>query len=97
MPTNNPRFTFTISQALLDKVDEFRFENRLRSQTKAITTLIEFGLESIGKLPIEPPEPPLSASDAHLLNAYHNADATAQSFALEMLVNHPAQKKASRA
>ena len=97
MPTNNPRFTFTISQELLDRVDEFRFKNRFRSQTKAITALIELGLDSIGEKPITPSEPPLNASDARLLATYHAADKTYQTVALELLESHPAAKKENRA
>lgn len=97
MPTNNPRFTFTISQALLDRVDEFRFKNRFRSQTKAITALIELGLDSIGDKPITPSEPPLKPSDARLLSTYHAADKTYQTVALELLESHPAAKKENRA
>lgn len=93
MPTNNPRFTFTISQELLDRVDEFRFKNRFRSQTKAITALIELGLDSIGEKPITPSEPPLCQSDARLLATFHAADKTAQGYALQLLENNPAQEK----
>lgn len=97
MPTEKPRFSLSIPQELLNRIDQYRFDNHIKNQTKAVVTLLEIGLTSLGITPPAPLEPSLSASDTHLLEAYHNADATAQSFALEMLENHPAQKKANRA
>lgn len=39
----------------------------------------------------------LSNAEKHLLKAYNNADAHAQQYALDMLVNHPAEEKERRA
>ena len=97
MPTEKPRFSLSIPQELLNRIDQYRFDNHIRNQTKAVVALLEIGLTSLGITPPAPQEPTLSASDAYLLEAYHNADDSAKYFALQMLENNPAQKKANRA
>lgn len=44
MPTEKPRVTFMISQDQLNMVDSYRFENKFKSQSQAIISLIEKGL-----------------------------------------------------
>lgn len=45
MPTKKPRVTFTLDETQLKKIDEYRFNYRLKNQTQAILSLIENGLE----------------------------------------------------
>lgn len=93
MPTEKPRFSITVSQELLDRIEDFRFEKRIKSQNQAIVELISIGLNSIGLMPQTPSEPPLKPSDARLLATFHSADKTAQGYALQLLENNPAQEK----
>lgn len=93
MPTEKPRFSITVSQELLDRIEDFRFEKRIKSQNQAIIELISIGLNSIGLMPQTPSEPPLKPSDARLLATYHAAHKTYQTVALELLETHPAQEK----
>ena len=93
MPTEKPRFSITVSQDLLDKIEDFRFEKRIKSQNQAIVELISIGLNNIGLMPQTPAKPPLNASDARLLATFHAADKTAQGYALQLLENNPAQEK----
>lgn len=44
MPTNKPRFMVTVSDELHQQIDNYRFENRCRSQTEAVIQLVERGL-----------------------------------------------------
>lgn len=44
MPTNKPRFMVTVSDELHQQIDNYRFENRCRSQTEAVIQLMERGL-----------------------------------------------------
>lgn len=44
MSTVNPRFTITLSDDLKERVDDYRFNNRISNQTRAIVSLIEKGL-----------------------------------------------------
>jgi hypothetical protein len=46
MTTNKPKLLFVIPQELLDRIDNFRFDNRINSRSEAVRRLIESGLES---------------------------------------------------
>lgn len=93
MPTEKPRMSITVPQDLLDRIEDFRYENRISSQTKAIITLIGLGLDALDIKPYKPSEPPLTPADARLLATFHAADKTAQGYALQLLENNPAQEK----
>ena len=47
MPTMNPRITITVSEELMQRIDEYRFTNRMRNQTQAIVSLINIGFEGV--------------------------------------------------
>lgn len=47
MPTNKPRFSIAIDDDLLKAVDDYKFENRLKSQNQAINDLVRAGLEEL--------------------------------------------------
>lgn len=47
MPTENPRVTITLDDELLNKITEYRFENRIKNQTQAIVQLVERGIAEI--------------------------------------------------
>lgn len=97
MPTMNPRITFTVSEETMKAIDEYRFSHRLRNQTQAILSLIDIGFKVLqGNEPIESDEK-LSDEDRHVLNAYHAAEPVYQEIALEILENHQAEKKKTRA
>ena len=49
MPTEKPRYTITLDEDLLKKIDDFRFENRISNRTKATLELIRIGLEALEK------------------------------------------------
>ena len=49
MPTEKPRFTISLDEELLQKIDDFRFENRYANRTQATLELIRIGLESLEK------------------------------------------------
>ena len=49
MATDKPRILITIDKDLLEKVEDFRFENRISSRSKAIRLLIEEGLKKYEK------------------------------------------------
>jgi len=46
MTTNKPKLLFVIPQELLDRIDDYRFENRINSRSEAIRQLIEAGLNA---------------------------------------------------
>ena len=47
MPTLKPRYTIVVDKELLEKIDDFRFENRYPNRTAATVALIRLGLESL--------------------------------------------------
>ena len=49
MPTEKPRFTITCDEELLNKIDDFWYENRFRNRTQATLELIRLGLEAAEK------------------------------------------------
>lgn len=95
MPTEKPRVSFALSEELLKQIDDFKYENRIKNQSQAIIALINRGFEAVAGTQAELQA--LSKEETHLLSAYHDADDNAKYFALQMLENNPAQKKANRA
>jgi metal-responsive CopG/Arc/MetJ family transcriptional regulator len=49
LPTEKPRYTITLEQEMLDKIDDFRFENRYPNRTQATLALIQIGMDTIEK------------------------------------------------
>lgn len=47
MPTNKPRFTIVIDDELFQKVNDYRYNYRLKSQSEAICKLVEIGINAI--------------------------------------------------
>lgn len=94
MPTENPRITFTLSREMLCRIDEYRFDNRIKSQTQAIVSLIEKGLDVLNgsNYSVE-----INNKERRLLAAYHDADERAQADALDMLLKYPKKESANHA
>lgn len=47
MPTNKPRLSIAIDDDLLKAVDDYKFENRIKSQNQAINDLVRAGLDEL--------------------------------------------------
>ena len=47
MPTEKPRYTIIVDEALLKEIDDFRFENRYPSRSAATLDLIKLGMEAL--------------------------------------------------
>ncbi|HWQ76440.1 MAG TPA: ribbon-helix-helix domain-containing protein [Syntrophomonas sp.] len=47
MPTEKPRYTVTVDEETLQKIDDFRFENRYPSRSAATLELIRLGMEQL--------------------------------------------------
>ncbi|OPY12777.1 MAG: hypothetical protein A4E66_01036 [Syntrophus sp. PtaB.Bin001] len=45
MPTEKPKIILVVTDDMLKRIDDFRFENRISSRSKAIRLLIEGGLK----------------------------------------------------
>lgn len=49
MKTEKQKFTITCDEELLNKIDDFWFENRFRNRTQATLELIRLGLNAAEK------------------------------------------------
>jgi len=47
MATEKPRFTITVDEDLLKRIDDYRFDNRISNRTQAVIQLIEQALDRI--------------------------------------------------
>lgn len=47
MATEKPRFTITMDESLLEKIDDYKFESRIKNQSKAIVELVRIGLDRL--------------------------------------------------
>lgn len=47
MPTEKPRYTITLDKEMLNKIDDFRFENRFANRTQATLELIRIGINAL--------------------------------------------------
>lgn len=47
MPTNKPKILLILDEDMLEKIEDFRFSNRIPSRAEAIRKLIDEGLKHI--------------------------------------------------
>lgn len=45
MPTEKPRYTITVDPEMQKAIEDYQFEQRFKSQTKAIISLMKIGLD----------------------------------------------------
>jgi len=46
MPTEKPKLLFVANEELIEKIEDFRYENRIPSRSEAIRILVEAGLKA---------------------------------------------------
>jgi metal-responsive CopG/Arc/MetJ family transcriptional regulator len=49
MPTQKPILTFAADKDLLERINDFRFDNRIETKSEAIRILVEKGLKEYEK------------------------------------------------
>jgi hypothetical protein len=49
MPTDKPRILLTVDEDLLERIDDFRFENRINTRSEAMRRLLEEALKKYEK------------------------------------------------
>jgi len=49
MPTEKPKIIFVADEDLMERLDDFRFENRINSRSEAIRRLIKEALQKYEK------------------------------------------------
>ena len=81
MATEKPRFTITMDEELLSEVDNFKFEHRIKNQSKAIVELVKMGMEALATQDTESINSLKKASDAELPTSEANENPHSQMFA----------------
>ena len=51
MPTEKPKIIFVADNELIERLDDFRFENRINSRSEAIRRLMDEALKKYEKKP----------------------------------------------
>lgn len=51
MPSEKPHIVFVADDDLLNRIEDFRFDNRINSRSEAIRILVEAGLKAKPKTP----------------------------------------------
>ena len=67
MPTEKPRFTLTIDEETYQAIQDYQFENRMKSQTQAVLSLIKIGMDKLSKTEKPAKEGELSEMDAEII------------------------------
>lgn len=49
MPTQKPIISIVLDEETLKKVEDFQFENRIPSRSKALNEIIRLGMEKLNK------------------------------------------------
>ena len=73
MAGNKNRFSITVDEDLYKKIEDFQFERRLKSQSKAVNELMLIGLASLMGKEIKL-EPDLSVFDKRLIDQFNALD-----------------------
>ncbi len=53
MPTEKPILTFAVDDDLMERINDFRFDNRIETRSETIRMLVEKGLEDYEKRKME--------------------------------------------
>ena len=53
MPSKKPTIIFITEKDLFDRIEDFRFDNRIANRSEAVRVLVEAGLKAKAKSPIK--------------------------------------------
>lgn len=81
MATEKPRFTITMDESLLSEIDNFKFEHRIKNQSKAIVELVKMGMDRLEAQEAQKEEELKKASEAELPAPEANKNPHIQMFA----------------
>lgn len=82
MATNKPRFSITVSDEMFNEINNYQHDNKLSTQTKAVTALIERGIEFLKsqdreisvKSTLVIPDSDLDINESKLIYMYRDLD-----------------------
>ena len=75
MPTDKPRFTITVDPALMQEIEDYRYNHRIKNQTQAVISLMQRGLQEIMETEFSQPQQPVeqySADEQQLIDDYRS-------------------------
>lgn len=73
MPTDKPRYSVTMDEDVLEGINRFRAENRIATQSKAITKLVKIALEDLQKSGVmSTPSPCPDENESKLIGMYRD-------------------------
>ena len=73
MTTEKQRFSVTVDDTLYRKIEDFRFEKRIKSQSKAVNELMKIGFDSLSGKDIEI-SPSFSSFEIGIIEKYNSLD-----------------------
>lgn len=73
MPTDKQRFSITVDDDLYKKIDDFRFERRIKSQSKAVNELMKMGFDALMGKEINI-QPNFSKHEINIIEKYRDLD-----------------------
>jgi len=98
MPTTNPRITFTVSDEMMKRIENYRYDNRMKNQTRAILDLIEKGFETIHKSSdFTEPISMLSTKEKDIISLYRNTIPAIQPLVIHLMESNQVEEKENRA
>lgn len=83
MPTDKPRFTITVDPALMQKIEDYRYNHRIKNQTQAVISLMQRGLQEIMETEFSQPQQPVeqySADETQLIDDYRSLNEQGQEY-----------------
>lgn len=83
MPTDKPRFTITVDPALMQEIEDYRYNHRIKNQTQAVISLMQRGLQEIMETEFSQPQQPVeqySADEQQLITDYRSLNEQGQEY-----------------
>ncbi|WP_417002855.1 hypothetical protein [Agathobaculum sp.] len=83
MSTDKPRFTITVDPALMQEIEDYRYNHRIKNQTQAVISLMQRGLQEIMETEFSQPQQPVeqySADEQQLIDDYRSLNEQGQEY-----------------
>lgn len=83
MPTDKPRFTITVDPALMQEIEDYRYNHRIKNQTQAVISLMQRGLQEIMETEFSQPAQPVekyTADETQLIDDYRSLNEQGQEY-----------------
>ena len=83
MPTDKPRFTITVDPALMQEIEDYRYNHRIKNQAQAVISLMQRGLQEIMETEFSQPQQPVeqySADEQQLIDDYRSLNEQGQEY-----------------